>query len=162
MGDPKAHQAPFNVKSSESRSVESNSDPVDCSPSDSSAHGILQARILECVAFPFSRGFPNPAIKPGLLHCRRMLSQPSHQGRPRMVQWVACPSPAGLPDPGLKRGLLRHRRILHQLGYQHFRTLHTQCGSLGNSCSQNSSGNGGSELGEGFPGGSVEEFTFLG
>ena len=29
-------------------------DPMDCSPSDSSGHGILQARILEWVAIPFS------------------------------------------------------------------------------------------------------------
>ena len=31
-------------------------DPMDCSPPDSSVHGILQARILEWVAIPFSRG----------------------------------------------------------------------------------------------------------
>ena len=31
-------------------------DPVDCSPPGSSAHGILQARILEWVAISFSRG----------------------------------------------------------------------------------------------------------
>ena len=31
-------------------------DPMDCSPLDSSVHGILQARILERVAIPFSRG----------------------------------------------------------------------------------------------------------
>ena len=30
-------------------------DPMDCSPPGSSVHGILQARILEWVAFPFSR-----------------------------------------------------------------------------------------------------------
>ena len=30
-------------------------DPMDCSPSGSSAHGIFQARILEWVATPFSR-----------------------------------------------------------------------------------------------------------
>ena len=30
--------------------------PVDCSPRGSSVHGILQARILEWVAMPFSRG----------------------------------------------------------------------------------------------------------
>ena len=30
--------------------------PTDCSPSGSSVHGILQARILEWVALPFSRG----------------------------------------------------------------------------------------------------------
>ena len=29
-------------------------DPVDCSPPGSSVHGILQARILEWVAIPFS------------------------------------------------------------------------------------------------------------
>ena len=32
-------------------------DPMDCSPSGSSVHGILQARILEWGAIPFSRGF---------------------------------------------------------------------------------------------------------
>ena len=31
-------------------------DPMDSSPADSSVHGILQARMLECVAVPFSRG----------------------------------------------------------------------------------------------------------
>ena len=30
-------------------------DPTDCSPSGCSLHGILQARILEWVAIPFSR-----------------------------------------------------------------------------------------------------------
>ena len=31
-------------------------DPMDCSPPGSSVYGILQARILEWVAIPFSRG----------------------------------------------------------------------------------------------------------
>ena len=31
-------------------------DPTDCSPPDSSVHGILQERILEWVDIPFSRG----------------------------------------------------------------------------------------------------------
>ena len=39
-------------------------DPMDCSPPGSSVHGILQARILEWVPMPFSRGSPNPGIKP--------------------------------------------------------------------------------------------------
>ena len=30
-------------------------DPMDCNPPGSPVHGILQARILECVAMPFSR-----------------------------------------------------------------------------------------------------------
>ena len=32
-------------------------DPMDCSPPGSSVHGILQVRILQWVAMPFSRGF---------------------------------------------------------------------------------------------------------
>ena len=34
--------------------------PIDCSLLGSSVHGILQARILEWVAMPFSRGFSQP------------------------------------------------------------------------------------------------------
>ena len=32
-------------------------DPMDCSPPDSSVHGMLQARILECIAMPSSKEF---------------------------------------------------------------------------------------------------------
>ena len=39
-------------------------DPVDCSPPGSSVHGILQARIVEWVAIPFSRGSSRPTIEP--------------------------------------------------------------------------------------------------
>ena len=35
-------------------------DPTDCSPPGSSVHGILQARILEWVAIPCSRGSSQP------------------------------------------------------------------------------------------------------
>ena len=35
-------------------------DPMDCSPRGSSVHGILQARILEWVAMPSSRGSSQP------------------------------------------------------------------------------------------------------
>ena len=34
--------------------------PMDCSPPGSSVHGILQTRILEWVAIPFSRGSSHP------------------------------------------------------------------------------------------------------
>ena len=39
-------------------------DPMDCSPPGSSAHGILQARVLEWVTMSFSRGLPEPGIEP--------------------------------------------------------------------------------------------------
>ena len=35
-------------------------DPMDCSPSGSSVHGISQARVLEWVAISFSRGYSRP------------------------------------------------------------------------------------------------------
>ena len=38
--------------------------PMDCSLSASSLHGILQARILECVAMPSCRGSSQPGTKP--------------------------------------------------------------------------------------------------
>ena len=55
-------------------------DLMDCSQSGSSVHGIPQARILEWVPIPFSRGiFPTQGLNPGLLHCRRILYHLSHQ-----------------------------------------------------------------------------------
>ena len=56
-------------------------DLTDCSPPGSSVHGISQARILECVATSFSRGLPDPGIKPSLLHCRWILYQLRYKGR---------------------------------------------------------------------------------
>ena len=38
---------------------------MDGSPPGFSVHGIIQARILEWVAVPFSRGHPDPGIEPG-------------------------------------------------------------------------------------------------
>ena len=38
-------------------------DPMDCSPLGSSVRGILQARILEGVAMPSSKGLPDPGIE---------------------------------------------------------------------------------------------------
>ena len=49
-----------------------------CDLMDYTVHGILQARILEWIAFPFSRD-----SDPGLLHYRQILYQLSHKGNPR-------------------------------------------------------------------------------
>ena len=38
-------------------------DPIDCSPPGSSVHGILQSRILEWVAIPFSGDLPDPGTE---------------------------------------------------------------------------------------------------
>ena len=57
-------------------------DSMDCSPSGSSAHGILQARILEWVALPSPGIFLTQEASPYLSHCRQILYHLSHQGSP--------------------------------------------------------------------------------
>ena len=39
-------------------------DPMDCSLSSSSIHGIFQARVLEWIGIPFSGDLPDPGIEP--------------------------------------------------------------------------------------------------
>ena len=66
--------------------------PTLCDLMDYTVHGVLQARILEQVTFPFSGGiFPTQGSNPGLPHCRRILYQLSHKGSPRILEWVAYP-----------------------------------------------------------------------
>ena len=75
-----------------------------CDPIDCIVHRILQAWILEWVAFSSPEDLPNPGIKPRSQHCRRILYQLSHRGSPRILEWVAFPSPGDLPDPGMEMG----------------------------------------------------------
>ena len=53
--------------------------PTLCDPMDYTVHGILQARILEWVAFPFSSRSSRPKNQ-------RILYQLSYQGSPRIEQ----------------------------------------------------------------------------
>ena len=39
--------------------------------------------------------FPTQGSNPGLLHCRQILYQLSHQGSPRTLEWVAYPFSSG-------------------------------------------------------------------
>ena len=55
-------------------------DPTDCSLPGSSVHGIFQARILQWIAVPYSRGiFLTPGSNPCLLHSRQTLYHLNHQ-----------------------------------------------------------------------------------
>ena len=58
--------------------------PTLCNPMDYTVHGILQARILEWVAFPFSRGSSQPRIEPRspALQADSLPAEP--QGKPQM------------------------------------------------------------------------------
>ena len=79
--------------------------PTLCDPIDYTVHGILQGRILEWVAFPFSRGSSRPRDQTQVSqHCRWILYQLSHQGSPRLLEWVACPFQGNLTNPGIEPG----------------------------------------------------------
>ena len=84
------------VSGSESRSVVSNS---------SWLHGILQARILEWVAFPFSRGSSQPRDWTQVSRIAGRLFT-SWATREAQEHWSGqpIPSPADLPDPGIELG----------------------------------------------------------
>ena len=66
--------------------------------------GILQARTLEWVAMPPPGDPPNPALNPGLPHCRGILYCLSHQGNPGILEWVTYPFLMGSSDPGIEPG----------------------------------------------------------
>ena len=64
--------------------------------------GILQARILEWVVMPSSRGSSQSkdwTQISGLMHCRWVLYHLNHQGRPRILKWVVYPFSRGISQP---------------------------------------------------------------
>ena len=74
------------VKSSEVKVAQSC--PTLCDPMD---YGILQARILEWVAFPSPGDLPNSGIEPRspTLQVDSLPAEP--QGNPKILEWVAYP-----------------------------------------------------------------------
>ena len=93
--------------------------PTLCNPMDCIVHGILQARILEWVAFPFSMDLPNPGIEPRspVLQADSLPAEPL--GKPKntgvgslsLLHWI-------FPNQDSNQGLLHYRWILYQLSYQ--------------------------------------------
>ena len=88
--------------------------PTLCEPMDSTVHGILQARILEWVAFPFSRGiFPTQVSHT----VGRLFTEPQGKskstgvGSLSLLQWIFLTQESNW-------GVLHCRRILYQLSYQ--------------------------------------------
>ena len=65
--------------------------PMDYSPPGSSAHGILQARILEWIAIPFSRGSSQPRDRTQISQADSLPPEPP--GKPRILEWAAYPPP---------------------------------------------------------------------
>ena len=87
-------------------------------PMEYTVHGILQARILEWVAFPFSRGLPKPGIAPRFPTLQADSLPAESSGEPKntgvsslsLLQWI-------FPTQELNRGLLHCRWILYQLNH---------------------------------------------
>ena len=69
------------VKGKVTQSCPTLCNPVEYSPPGSSIHGIIQARILEWVTIPFSRGSSRPRDQTRVshLHCRGILYHLNHQ-----------------------------------------------------------------------------------
>ena len=90
-----------------------------CKTMDYTVHGILEARILQWVAFPFSGDLPNPGIKPRS-HALQAASLPAEpQGKPKNIG-VGSLSVLQKIFLTLESnwGLLHCRWILYQLSYQ--------------------------------------------
>ena len=86
-----------------------------CNPMDYTVHGILQARILEWVAFPFSRGSSqsrSPALQADSLPAEL-------QGKPKNTGVSSLSLLQRIfPTQESNRGLLHCRWILQQLSYE--------------------------------------------
>ena len=79
--------------------------PTLCDPIDYTVHGILQARILEWVAFPFSRGSSQPKdwTQVSLIADGFFTSWATGEAQ-EYWSGYPIPSPADLPDPGIEPG----------------------------------------------------------
>ena len=96
--------------------------PMDCRPPGSSAHGILQARILNwsisssivdwCISihFPLQGIFQTQGSYLSLLHCRQILYFLSHWGSPKQREfWPSVCNPENLSKYTFTSSLLRAR-----------------------------------------------------
>ena len=76
-----------------------------CDPMEYTVHGFLQARILEWIAFPFSRDLPNPGIKPRSPTLQVDSYQLSHRVNPRILEWVTYLFSSGSSRPMKQTGV---------------------------------------------------------
>ena len=86
---------------------------------DYTVHGILQARILEGVAVPFSRGFSQPRGQTQVSHIAGGPLPAEPQGKPKNTEVGSLSLLQQIfLTQELNRGLLHCRQIIYQLSYQ--------------------------------------------
>ena len=77
-----------------------------CDSMDYTVYGILQVRILEWVAFPFSRGSSQPRDQTQVSRIAgQILYQLSNKGSPRILEWVAYPFSIESSQPRNRTGV---------------------------------------------------------
>ena len=88
--------------------------PILCDPTDHTVHGILQARMLEWVAFPFFRDLSNPGIEPrsSTLQADSLPAEPQGKSKNTGVGSLSCLQQI-FPTQELNQGLLHCRQILY-------------------------------------------------
>ena len=93
--------------------------PTLCDPVDYTVHGILQARILEWVAFPFSRGSSQPRNETQVSHIadRFFTSWATRETKNIQVGSLSLPQRI-FPTQESNQGLLNCRCVFYQLSYQ--------------------------------------------
>ena len=80
--------------------------PTPSNPMDCIVHRILQARILEWVAFPFSRGSSQPRDQTQVSHIPAwFFYQLNHKGSPRILEWVVYPFSGTFSQPRNQTGV---------------------------------------------------------
>ena len=93
--------------------------PALCDPMAFIVHGILQAKILEWVAVPFSRGSSQPRDQIQVFRIAGGFFTNWPQGKPKDTGMGSLSLLQGIfLTQELNRGLLHCRRILYQLSYQ--------------------------------------------
>ena len=86
---------------------------------DYTVHGILQARILECVAVSFSRDLPNPGIELRSLALQADSLPAEPPGKPKNTGVGSLYLLQGIfLTQGSNLGLPHCRQILYKLSYQ--------------------------------------------
>ena len=77
-----------------------------CDPMDSSVHEDSPGKNTGVGCHALLQGiFPTQGSNPGLLHCRWLLYQLSHPGRPWILEWVVCPFSRGSSWPRNRTGI---------------------------------------------------------